>query len=80
MLLRSINYFIKTTIKILNLNPIDCSYCNKLYLYLNKVHLEWEKIITTNNDLVLKPGYDRIMVPKDFYVLFLRIWFRGLVP
>lgn len=82
MLLRSINYFIKTTIKILNLNPIDCSYCNKLYLYLNnlnKVHLEWEKIITTNNDLVLKPGYDRIMVPRDFYVLFLRIWFCGLV-
>ena len=33
-----------------------------------------------NNDLVLKPGYDRIMVPKDFYVLFLRIWFHGLVP
>ena len=29
-----------------------------------------------NNDLVLKPGYDKIMVPKDFYVLFLRIWFH----
>ena len=50
MFLRSINYFIKTNIKILNLNPVDCSYCNQLYLYLknlNKVHLEWEKIITT---------------------------------
>ena len=50
MFLRSINYFSKTTIKILNLNPVDCSYCNKLYLYLknlNKVHLKWEKIITT---------------------------------